>query len=432
MIKNEEWSGIKDRIRKLPLAEIIERTLSRVPAREGMINDPRDVRFLCPFHDDHSGRHFGIYKTKNGNEAYHCFVCDETGDCFKFVMRVMNCNFQQAVLLIAVDFGLITQEEFEEVSKNPLEFKPRGETKYQARETNLVQMATIDERDKVYSLIKEMSPLSKEDREYLNSRSIDDKEISLYGYFTMPKEDIIPRLLEALQATPETLLGIPGFYWDKTENRLRMAEVDGIAIPIRNADRQIEALQIRFRGASVKGPRYKFLSSKFTDSDKFREKFEKGCGPRSTVGVVYPWEIDNLNKFICITEGMFKATKFATSFKAIGLTVQGVTNTKGVIPALEMLKERFRWKTKKPIIVLAFDMDMYENKQVFKAAKKLEKELEGAGWEVRIAQWDEHWKGLDDYLIANPENASKTIRLKRLKDVEEKIKEREQQRSQKP
>lgn len=431
-MNKETWSGLKDRIRKLPLAEVIERTLSRIPERKGMINDPRDVRFLCPFHDDHSGRHFGVYKTKYGNENYHCFVCGETGDCFKFVMSMMNCNFQQAVLFIAVDFGLITKEEFEEVTKNPLEFKPRGETKYQARETNLVRMANIDKRDKVYSLIKELSPLSKEDREYLNSRSIDDKEINLYGYFTMPHEDVIPRLLEALKATPETLLGVPGFYWDKAENRLRMTEMDGIAIPIRNADRQIEALQVRFRGAVTKGPRYKFLSSKFTDFDRFREKFEKGCGPRSTVGVVYPYEIDNLNKIVCITEGMFKATKFATAFKAIGLTVQGVTNTKGVIPDLEKLKERFRWQAKKPIIVLAFDMDMYENRQVFKATKKLEKELEQAGWTVRIAQWDERWKGLDDFIIANPDNVSHSIRLKKLEDVEKKIKAKEQHSSQKP
>lgn len=413
--------GLKEKIKKIPLSEIIERTLLRVPERQGMVNNPNDIRFLCPFHEDHSGRHFGTYKTKGGTELYHCFVCGETGDCFKFVMQVMHCNYRQALLIIAVDFGLITPEEFEEVTKNPLQFKPRGETKSVARESNLVSLATVDFRDIVYSAIKELSPLSKEDREYLNNRSILDDEIRLYGYFTMPSEAIIEPLLRHLHVEPEALLGVPGFYWDKTENRLRLAEMDGVAIPIWNVDRQIEAIQVRSRDAFIKGSRYRFLSSKFTDSDKFREKFEKGCGSVSKCGVAYPYEIDNVNKFICVTEGMFKATKFAKTFKAIGLTVQGVTNTKDVIPTLRSLKARFRWKDKMPIIVLAFDMDMYDNKQVLKAAKKLVESLEKEGWKVRVMQWDKRWKGLDDYLIANPDNAFSKIRLSKIEVVEQRI-----------
>lgn len=420
-MEKERWQSVREQIAEIPLEEIIERTLEKVPERAGMVNDPSDQRFLCPFHEDHSGRHFGLYRNRKGVQMWHCFVCDELGDCYAFVEKALHVDFKTAMLSIAAEFGIISAEEFEEETNSKLSFRPSGRTKRIVHASNTAELRSVDEISTVYSLLQELSPLSEDDRAYLNGRGITDHEIRLYGYFTMPQEDILPRLVKELSGKglqEGDLIGVPGFYREVSGGRLRMAAAEGIAIPIIDEERRIRAIQVRLRGRVAKGARYKFFSSRFTEKERCRDQFEKGCGPESTVGIAYPYELDNLNSMLCITEGMFKAEKFAQRFRAIGLTVQGVTNTKGVVPMLSRLKERFSWQTN-PVIILAFDMDMWENRQVFKAAKKLVRSVEEEGWTVMAAQWDPQFKGLDDVIIANP--GRKCVRLVPFEKLEDEI-----------
>lgn len=52
---------------------------------------------LCPFHDDHNPS-FHVYPER---QSYRCWVCDEGGDCFSFVMKREAVSFVEALELLA-------------------------------------------------------------------------------------------------------------------------------------------------------------------------------------------------------------------------------------------------------------------------------------------------------------------------------------------
>ena len=52
---------------------------------------------LCPFHDDHSPS-MHVYPER---QTYRCWVCDEGGDCFSWVMRIENVEFREALEQLA-------------------------------------------------------------------------------------------------------------------------------------------------------------------------------------------------------------------------------------------------------------------------------------------------------------------------------------------
>lgn len=71
--------------------EMIER------AKEYSIKELLETNTLwayCPFHND---RHPSMYLRNN---FYHCFVCGESGDTIKLVMKTHNVDFKTAVKLL--------------------------------------------------------------------------------------------------------------------------------------------------------------------------------------------------------------------------------------------------------------------------------------------------------------------------------------------
>ena len=52
---------------------------------------------LCPFHDDHNPS----LNVNPERQTYRCWVCDEGGDCFSWVMRIDNVEFREALELLA-------------------------------------------------------------------------------------------------------------------------------------------------------------------------------------------------------------------------------------------------------------------------------------------------------------------------------------------
>lgn len=395
-------------VRKLPIEKVIQRTLESSEAYRGKITDPTERGFLCPFHDDHKGGHAGIYYSKNGVGKFHCFVCGATYDGIGFVENFENISYYQAVMKIAVTFGIITPEVYQHESGNGFTgtvCKVKTADGKVLEKQNTASTAVLNQ---AYSVIAEGAKLAgstdvlmNKDRQYLHERGIKDDEIALYGYFTMPGEtflDEIVRRFAEKGRQAEDLYGVPGFYREKAGNKLRFAAVDGIGIPIRNHDREIVALQVRSRNPLAQ-PRYKFVSSSFVSRPQYSEDYDRGCGPAATANVVYPYRMTNITKCVCITEGTFKAAQFAEHYDAVGLSVQGVNNTKDVVPELNALTGKLHLD-KKPAIYVAYDMDLYENKQVLKALLKLTDQLHDAGYLVYYLNWNEKWKGIDDFLIA--------------------------------
>lgn len=407
-MKNEDFSAMLKKIDQLPLDQVIQRTLEESGGTyKNGITDPTERGFLCPFHDDHSGGHAGIYTSKHGVQKFHCFVCGETLDTIGFVRKYKAIGFRQAAFEIAASFGIISPEEFKEECGKGFT-APVKQVVVNHTKVNLQPLAPLHVLDTVYRIMQQGCKLSgsdcvlsKADLNYLHSRNITDKEIRLYGYFTMPTPKLLPVIINKVKAaglTVESLYGVPGFYRNKKTNEVCLAEFDGIGIPIFNHDRQIQALQVRARG-NVLGPRYKFLSSSFTSKKAYVDTYDRGVGPSTPVNVLYPYNIKDITKCICITEGTFKAAQFASHFNATAISVQGVNNTRSVVPEIKAIEQKLNLSTH-PDIYVAYDMDMYENEHVLKALDKLIEMLQEAGYQVWVLTWNPEWKGLDDFLIA--------------------------------
>lgn len=405
-----KFKDIASKVLDVPINDVIETMLNNRPERKGLVNRPGNGGFLCPFHDDHTGGHFFTYTDKKGVGRYKCFVCGSgPGSSIDFVKQLNNCGFKEAVLDTAVSLSIISKNEYKE--KTNKEFT-QAQRSVSTLNINRVLPATMQDKkiiNIVYNILSQGDKLvgisdkklRKSDYKYLRSRGISLEEINGYGYFTMYGDEAMPQILSQMSQyglSERDLVGIPGFYRDKTTNRMHLVSMEGIGIPIRNELGLIHTIQVRAREAEAK-PRYKFLSSSFVTRDKFKNTCSDGCGPEHTISVVSPLGGSMNGKYVCVTEGQFKATQFAATVNDKALSVQGVNNTKDVIPVLDALDKSYHFK-KDVTVVLAFDMDMLENVHVFKASQKLSRTLRQAGWNVAYMYWDKQYKGLDDFLIA--------------------------------
>src|SRR6202161_3496803 len=57
---------------------------------------------LCPFHGEKTPS-FSVHATQ---QFYYCFGCHESGDVFKFIQKVENVTFPEAVRLVAQKLGI--------------------------------------------------------------------------------------------------------------------------------------------------------------------------------------------------------------------------------------------------------------------------------------------------------------------------------------
>lgn len=86
-------SEFKELVRsRTDLVELVGESVQLTPLRGGA-----DHVGLCPFHDDHSPS-FHVYPDR---QSYRCWVCDEGGDCFSFLMKLENVEFPEALRMLA-------------------------------------------------------------------------------------------------------------------------------------------------------------------------------------------------------------------------------------------------------------------------------------------------------------------------------------------
>ena len=120
------------------------------------------------------------------------------------------------------------------------------------------------------------------------------------------------------------------------------------------------------------------------------------CG--SPIDYYVPTTIRNEN-YILITEGAIKG-KFAASKLGIrSLSEAGINNYKSVIKALMKIEEL---EDKEYGVLLALDMDKYQNSDVLSAEISTVSLLKTLGYDVTILEWSvEEGKGIDDKLNLN-------------------------------
>ncbi|MFM7055961.1 MAG: DNA primase [Planctomycetota bacterium] len=74
------------------LVDLVSDTVALKPLHGG-----RSYVGLCPFHEDHNPS-FNVYPDR---QSYRCWVCDEGGDCFSWVMKIEKVSFPEALESLA-------------------------------------------------------------------------------------------------------------------------------------------------------------------------------------------------------------------------------------------------------------------------------------------------------------------------------------------
>lgn len=360
------YRSLKEEIKKLPISEVVD---SRMHGSR-----------LSPFREDQTAGSFMV-----SDERGICtdFAEGVSRDQIQFIMDFDQVDFKEASLRIALQFGLIDEKTYQEESKNKSDsIKPLKKEVKNVEKAKEAQKQPDDVLNYVYSRMKVMC-LDEEDRDYLLDRGVPEEELKNYFSYNEYHFPLVLYKMAGDRFDLEKLIGVPGFY--REDGKIQRRIISGIAIPMKNADGNITAIQIRKSKCEKGEARYVFLSS---------SGLNEGCSCGAQVDIEAPM----MDGPVWITEGHFKACAIRRHFGNTAISVQGVNNIKPLIVEIpKLLKKRNIEK-----FIIAFDADMWHNKQVMKAANKLHNMLKNYNIPVVFATWDEKdGKGIDDCLQNN-------------------------------
>ena len=381
---------------------------------------------LCPFHNDKKEGSFVVTPRQN---VWKCFSCPDTpgGDAIDFIAKYYKLTPLKAILKIAFDFNIISNDEYEF-------FTGEKYTKEEIR--NVSKVINKKEKSKlqaspyvlniVYKAFIEECKLSEVDKDYLiKERKLDSE------FFTMPVKNnnvmngVIKNLKENRMAA-NILSTIPGFFWNKKSKRWEFMYVDGIGIAIRDIDGNIIRLQVRRRNVTEKKQRYIWFSSSFVLRDE-TNTYEMGTGSGSPIDIIKP--LKQKYPIIAVTEGKFKGIALS-KLNLLTLSMQGTANWRAIKPEIEKILNTYsvEYPKEKAQIWLCYDSDFQESgkKEVLKSLKSIKRDLESLGLKILFVVWNKKYgKGIDD--VINSGNIDKLKKIENLSvlfkknNIEEKI-----------
>ena len=313
---------------------------------------------------------------------FHCFVCGAHGgkiDLYTLYDRPEsfgNDEFTREQSRKAILASLAIPQRKTEAAA----FKSR----YAGKKCINVAVAGIERRDKAYRELLDHCRLSNKHQFDLLKRGLDEREIVKLGYKSVPRNtrevvgDIVRKGVE--------LKGIPGFYMTKNKQWDISHYGTGILLPVCDEAGRIQGIQIRLDQPFQDMKRYLWFSSA-------RAK-QAGCKAESW----YHFTGDPLCECLIITEGALKGDiiHFFTGMTVVA--VPGVTNLKYLPGLLSNLKSRNLRK-----VVIAFDMDIFANYQVYQSLHRLKQLLEKLRIYYLTAIWNPAQKGIDDFLCSQKE-----------------------------
>ena len=408
-------------VSEIPIQDVVGSVVQLKPSGQHLLG-------LCPFHPD---SHLGSFVVTPHKNIWMCFTEGIGG--IKFEMMYYDLGFLDATFKLAVDFGVIAQDEYEKYSSSKFDKTAvkRLEQKAEAAHvTEKPKRAPSDICALVYSLMpKACEPhLSKADKKHLlRERAL--KEEDLEDYFTFPADNrsgYVRRLvmlireklikdagyadLGSFKDAPDGLkkeVGdrfdrvmkwmpfVPGFYLNSSGN-INIAGNKGIGIITRDENGTPVGIQIR-KNETVPGEsRYVWLSSSFAIG---KPGYNGGASSGAPSGVIFPKTVITPKKpAICITEGRFKAEKIAAKGN-IAVFVSGVSTWKAAIPMIKKIMG------KRKRAYLMFDADVMGNVAVHGQLAALAGELQKIGLDPYVIVWSkENGKGFDDLVIKKGEN----------------------------
>ena len=246
-------------------------------------------------------------------------------------------------------------------------------------------VASLEKRNAAYKALINETALSDSHLAALKKRGLSEETIIKNEYRSVQMFDL-KKLAQKVQKEHGVVLdNVPGFYTEDGTWTLRKFQ-SGIMIPQRNGRGEIQGFQIRFDNPKGDCPRYISLSSRDMENGAPAHSYchlargKKGC------------------KTVILTEGALKADVISDLTGYTVIAVPGVNSRKYLPDALKSLK----WYGLEKVLI-AFDMDKTTNVHVLNALERLKKEISSLGLEYCVLNWDEKYKGLDDYLYAKRE-----------------------------
>lgn len=317
----------------------------------------------CPLCGDNRGK-MNLSLEKN---VFRCNYCGESGGMIALYAKACGLSNADAYrsLLEATrnaDFSAI-KRECNKVYANRKQ----------------IQTASASEINMIYRALFSMFDLSPKHREHLMIRGLTGKQIERFGFKSVPVCGIDKHIHKLIEQS-YTLQGVPGFYYDKDNQKWAMKlKCSGIVIPVTTVDGVTAGAQIRL-DRPFNGCKYFWLSS----SD-----MNMGASSGSPVGFVG----DIRSKAVYVTEGYLKAVAAHCLSGLTFAAVAGVNNY-GNLPALfGALKQNGVEE-----VVEAYDMDKLTNPHVERGCLKLVEIAREYGFKVRRIKWNGQFKGIDDYL----------------------------------
>lgn len=284
-------------------------------------------------------------------------------------------------------------------------------------------IAPLDKRNALYNAYLDLLPLNpKHEKDLVQKRCLPVEQIKFLKYRSFSADSMeypgigtvsIPEaaILNARPmhfATDADLLqfyrvrynkigsDIPGWYGEK-------GIIDSVKlkscflIPIRWRHGEISCLQQRYDDlsddASVKEKESYHKYGRYASSWK-----KTGCASSGAESIHYTgfdYSSDVTPETVWLTEGILKADIAAYHSGRAFIALIGVNNTSQLPDELKYLKEH---GTKR--ICIAVDMDYREKENVASALDTIERMVFESGLEGVVIQWDGHYKGIDDYILA--------------------------------
>ena len=132
---------------------------------------------LCPFHGEKTAS-FSVHASR---QFFHCFGCGESGDVYKFLQRIENISFPEAVRLLAQKLG---------VPMPKMQFDSPAE----AREAKL-RGTLLDLHEAACGFFQDRlkRPEAAHAREYLNGRGLDNEAIARFRIGYAPESGFLLR-----------------------------------------------------------------------------------------------------------------------------------------------------------------------------------------------------------------------------------------------
>jgi DNA primase len=132
---------------------------------------------LCPFHNEKTPS-FSVHATR---QFYHCFGCGESGDVFKFVQKIENITFPEAVRAVAQKLGIALPK---------VQYASPTEAKEARLRTVLLE---IHERACAFFQECLRRPEGARAREYLSGRGLSEDTIKRYRIGFAPDSGFLLR-----------------------------------------------------------------------------------------------------------------------------------------------------------------------------------------------------------------------------------------------